>query len=92
MAPRKKLRKISRRVRKRVSKKKLLGAVVIIAAITFISILANYFIVKAQIKPIYAMAVLVFIGGFFAVLIEMRGTLGKRVSRVKSRIRKRRKK
>jgi hypothetical protein len=91
MASAKRLRKIGKEVRSRVVKRKMLGALIILAFVAFGSVLVNYYFMKAQVNPIYAAAVLIFIGGFLAVLIEMRGVLGKKISRVR-KIRIRRKK
>jgi uncharacterized BrkB/YihY/UPF0761 family membrane protein len=88
MAPRKKLRKVERNVRKRVNKKQLLGAILIVAFITFGSVLVNYYIFKFNVNPVHAVVVLIFIGGSFAVLSEMRGGMRKRASRVRSRLKR----
>lgn len=89
MAPAKRLRKIGKEAKSRIVKRKMLGVLLILAFVAFGSVLVNYYIVKAQISPIYAAAVLITIGGFLAVYIEMRGKLGKRVSRIrKTKVRK----
>jgi hypothetical protein len=71
----------------------MLGALVIMAFVAFGSILVNHFIIKSKIDTVAAIVAFAFIAGALMVLIEMRGTLGKRIrSRVGRSKKARRKK
>lgn len=91
MASGNKSSKIKKRVG-RVGKKRALGALLIVAVVAFGSTVVNYYLFKIEVNLLQASIGILFISGFLAVLIEMRGVMDRKVSGIKSRIRKRRSK
>ncbi len=84
-------KKASKLRKKVVEKKKMLGALVILAFVAFGSLMATYYLMKSNVDILKATIVVLFVGGIVAVFIEMRGKLGKKISKVRARYKARRK-
>lgn len=73
---------------KLVEKKKMLGAFLVLSFVAFGATVVTYLLFRAKVDVLKAAILSLIVGGLFAVLIEMRGTMGKRLPRKLPRIRK----
>lgn len=76
---------------RRIEKRKLLGALLIMAAVALVATFVTHYLLKANVDITKVTLISLIVGGLLAVFIEMRGTFGKRASIIKSRIKTERK-
>lgn len=79
-------------IQKKISKlkeKKMLGALLILALAAFGSMIVSNYVMKFEFDVMRVVIATLFVGGLLAVFIEMRGTIGKRATRIRSRVKAR---